>query len=423
MAPFREQSVQSYIRLLTNPTSSEFDANEDKPIFVINVDDVVEKYLKWKELVPRVQPYYAFKCNDSIGIVKVLAALGCGFDCASSYELSTVRSLGVKPDNVIFANPVKTNTMLRNAADLSVDMMTFDSESELVKIKQVYPNAKLLLRLKVDDTASKYQLGNKFGAKPDEAIRLLNVASSMNLNLVGIAFHVGSDCHKAGAFESALEFARVIFDFAKRLGFNMQILDIGGGFPGDINFNDPHDFFFEMIDSLNSALDHYFSPEEFSDLKIISEPGRYFVSSCATLITKVVGKRPAKFDENGNPVEMMYYLNDGLFGEFLNKIWEPEMIKLTPAIFIDEEVSRPIYKSIVWGPTCDSSDVVAENILLPEMQVGEFFITRNYGAYTACLTTPFNGMEKAIQKHFVSNKYKQLLSLLPGGLKLVSQLN
>ena len=84
MAPYREQSVQSYIRSLTNPESIEFDADEDRPIFVINIDDVIEKYLKWKELVPRVYPYYAFKCNDSPGPIKILAALGCGFDCASS---------------------------------------------------------------------------------------------------------------------------------------------------------------------------------------------------------------------------------------------------------------------------------------------------------------------------------------------------
>lgn len=313
--------------------------------------------------------------------------------------------------------------MLRQAAQLGVDMMTFDSESELVKIKKEFPDAKLLLRLKVDDTGSKYQLGNKFGAKPEEAIRLLNIASSMGLNLTGVAFHVGSDCHKAGAFESALGYARVIFDFAKTLGFNMQLLDIGGGFPGDIDFNDPHDFFFEMVDSLNAALDHYFSPEEFAELKIISEPGRYFVSSCASLITKIVGKRPAKVDEEGNPVEMMYYLNDGLFGEFLNKIWEPEMIKLTPVVSNEEQNTRSVYKSIVWGPTCDSTDIVVENVALPEMQVGEFFITKNYGAYTSCLVTPFNGMEKAIQKHFVSNKYRQLLSSLPTGHKLISQLN
>lgn len=84
MAPLREQSLQSYIQSICDPTSSEHDADEDKPIFVIDVDDLIEKYLKWKELIPRVQPCYAFKCNDSIGIIKVLAALGCGFDCASS---------------------------------------------------------------------------------------------------------------------------------------------------------------------------------------------------------------------------------------------------------------------------------------------------------------------------------------------------
>lgn len=84
MAPFSDQTIESFIHSIITPSSAEHDATEDRPIFVVNLDNVIEKYLKWKELVPRVQPFYAVKCNDAPGILKVLARIGCGFDCASS---------------------------------------------------------------------------------------------------------------------------------------------------------------------------------------------------------------------------------------------------------------------------------------------------------------------------------------------------
>lgn len=84
MPPVQEESIESYIRSLITPSAKNYDDSEDRAIFVVNLDNVVEKYLKWKELVPRVHPYYAVKCNDAPGILKVLSQVGCGFDCASS---------------------------------------------------------------------------------------------------------------------------------------------------------------------------------------------------------------------------------------------------------------------------------------------------------------------------------------------------
>lgn len=340
-------------------------------------------------------------------------------------ELTAVASLDVQPERIIFANPVKTKTMLRHAAQLQVRMMTFDSLSELVKIQREYPQAQLVIRLKVDDSSSHFQLGKKFGVELDEAIRLLTVAASMRANVIGIAFHVGSDCHKADSYESAIQYARIAFDIARSMNFNMKLLDIGGGFPGVVDFNDPTHCFYRMVKNINAALDHYFPISEFPDLKIISEPGRYFAATSATLVTKIIGKRPYKLDSTSSDEDdeededhvlhihrnkgIMYFLNDGLFGDLLGKVWEPHYFKLVPGISKDEMIKRNCYQSIVWGPTCDSTDVVADGVNLPEMQVGEYFLSPDYGAYTSCLKTSFNGMEGAIFKYFLSDKYKSVL--------------
>jgi len=372
------------------------------------MDDIVNKYEQWKRHIPRVKPFYAMKCNDALPVVEALAHLGIGFDCASSFELDRVIKMGVKPDRIVFANPCKSPSMIRFAKQVGVTLTTVDSVCEVVKIHSIQPKARLLIRLKVDDTASKYKLGDKFGAKMDEVDQLLLTIKMLEMNVVGVAFHIGSDCSSSQGFATAIELA---FQVSKKLnsyGFSMEILDIGGGFPGDIDFNDENDMFFKMAKVVNDYLEKYFPEEEFPSLSIISEPGRYFVSSAFYLLTKIVGKKFITKDschkENIKDMEeVMYYLNDGLFGGFLIKFWEPEMIHLKPILLNDKEPRKQVL-STFWGPTCDSSDFVLKKVVVNEMFVGEYLITSKYGAYTVPLTTPFNGMEKPIFKTFYGNK-------------------
>jgi ornithine decarboxylase len=115
----------------------------DEPVYVFDIGDVVRKHQIWIEQMPRVQPFYAVKCNDNNVVLETLAALGTGFDCASKGELSKIMSLGVSPDRVIYAQPAKPASHMRYAASVQPDMMmTFDCDVELHKIKLYCPNAK-----------------------------------------------------------------------------------------------------------------------------------------------------------------------------------------------------------------------------------------------------------------------------------------
>lgn len=82
------------------------------------------------------------KCNDSLIVVEVLAALGTGFDCASKCEINKVLSVGVNPNLIVFANPAKPASHIRHAASTGVDLMTFDNEIELHKIKSLHPDSR-----------------------------------------------------------------------------------------------------------------------------------------------------------------------------------------------------------------------------------------------------------------------------------------
>lgn len=93
-----------------------------------------------------------------------------------------------------------------------------------------------MLRIRCDAKVAQCPLGEKFGCDPvADAPTLIELAKSLNLNLIGISFHVGSGCQDIPIYAEAIATARKLFDFAESVGYNFRLLDIGGGFPGDKN--------------------------------------------------------------------------------------------------------------------------------------------------------------------------------------------
>ena len=212
-------------------------------------------------MMPRVHPCYAVKCNPDEGLLAVLASLGAGFDCASEAEIAQVLALGVSPDRVVYAHPCKPPKQIRWAAAHGVNLTTFDTESELLKMAQHHAGSGLLLRIRADDPAARCQLGNKYGAELASVPRLLDVARDLGLPLRGVSFHVGSGAKNPAAFRAAVEAARHVFDLALALGFDMDTLDLGGGFcGGDFDAAGQVDLG-GVPSAINAALDDLF-PED-----------------------------------------------------------------------------------------------------------------------------------------------------------------
>jgi len=103
-----------------------------------------------------------------------------------------VLGLGVAPSRIIYAQPCKTKSYLRHARKVGVTLMTFDNSDELRKIKDCYPEAELVLRILTDDSTSLCRLSAKYGASLHDAKDLLRLAKDLELNIVGVSFHVGS---------------------------------------------------------------------------------------------------------------------------------------------------------------------------------------------------------------------------------------
>jgi len=334
-------------------------------------------------------------------VLRLLAALGTGFDCASKAEIEQVLKLGVEPSRIIYAQPCKTKSYVRFAAEQGVKQMTFDNSDELYKTKAFFPDAELYLRIMTDDSSSLCRLSSKFGASLDSTGALLALAKQLDLNVVGVSFHVGSGASDPQAFVKAVQDARVVFDQAAELGFNMQTLDVGGGFSGDS--------FEKMAYVLSTALDDYFPPH----IRIIGEPGRYYVASAFTIACNVIARREVK-DTATHDTSYMLYLNDGVYGNFSSIMFDhqhpvPKILKSAAGYFGGwrggQMSSRGATEYSIWGPTCDGIDRITERSVFHEvLNVGDWLYFEEMGAYTMCSATRFNGFTDKHDVVYVSDE-------------------
>lgn len=390
-APTYPVELESPLNFLDSNSREE----DGMPFFVCDLNEPVRRLKQWRTLLPMVEPHYAIKCNTHPTILKTLNEAGIpGFDCASKAEIKTILDMGVDPDRIIFANPCKQISHLKYARENNVLRMTFDNADELYKIKRVYPNAEVVLRVWTDDSRSVCRLGVKFGAPPKTTMGLLKLAIELGLNIVGVSFHVGSGCFDPTAFSDAVVVARTVFDEAESLGLDLKLLDIGGGFPGLDGVDGAP--FADVAACLRPVLNKLFP----SGVRIIAEPGRYFVAAAFDLAVNVTSRRVVPRDEDNACDSIMYYVNDGVYGSFNcllfdhAEVW-PKVLKKDGYLYDEDNSETEPVKSSIWGPTCDSMDCISKEVMLPELNIGDWIYFPNMGAYTLCAASTFNGFPLA----------------------------
>ena len=355
------------------------DEYDEEPFYIVDLDKVAEQYNKWVEYLPNIQPFFAVKSNPDNIIINMLARLGCNFDCASKNELRNALSITNNPDRIIFANPCKVSSHIIYARENNISKMTFDCLEELEKIHTIYPDAQIILRICVDDTNSKCKFNSKFGCPLHNIPSIFERIKSLQMNLVGFSFHVGSGCSDPRSFYNAIKDCAVIHKLSKDYGFNISLIDIGGGFPGvDKNIK-----FADICENINEAIADFFAYETANNtIKFIAEPGRYFTEATHTLVINVIAKK-----KEDNVIK--YYLNDGVYGSFNCINYDHQTPELIPLLPCDAKQ----YNTTFFGPTCDSLDCIYKEIQYQELNIGDWLYVRNFGSYTIAPSTSFNGFE------------------------------
>ncbi len=366
--------MQSYFKL-TRPATEALADKYGTPLLVLSLDQVRANYRFLSEHLPGVKVHYAVKANPERRLVAALADMGSCFDVASDGEMLDLAAMGVAPERIIYANPIKTAGGLAVAKRTGVNRFTFDSENEIGRIARAIPGGTVLLRIRVENPQALVDLNKKFGAPPEDALRLLRLAREQGLDVAGLCFHVGSQSTSARAYTEAIGVCRRLFDAAAADGFKLRFLDIGGGFPIPTPQEDVD--VAAMLAGIRAAL-----AASFPDTEIWCEPGRFICGTAVNLVTRVIGIQTRNSQQ-------WYFLDEGLYGTFSGVIFDHWDFAL--------ETFREGNKiaATFAGPSCDSFDVMFRDKPTVPLAVDDLILVPNCGAYTSASATTFNGFAKA----------------------------
>ena len=342
------------------------------PTLLLDLGVVAEDYRTLEGALPGAGIFYALKANPHLEIVRVLQALGCGFEVSSVGELKLLLDLGVDGERIISSNPVKSPEFVRQASAAGVRHFAFDSAAELDKIAELAPEAELAVRLSVPNDSSEWPLDKKYGVEIGAAVRLLTDARDRGLRPHGLVFHVGSQCREVAGWVMALEKAKLLWDETARTGVELALLNVGGGIPVAYSRGDV-----PSPAAIGGAIvrtrDRLFPP----GVETLLEPGRGVVGRAGTMVCSVIGVAER---EDGRWV----YLDTGIFHGLAEAMGGISYRFLSLA-------EGPEEPCTVAGPSCDSVDVVARDVMLPPVRVGDRIVIPACGAYTTAYSSGFNG--------------------------------
>lgn len=345
------------------------------PLLILKRSRVVDSFQSLQAALPQVKICYAIKSNPSEEILKTLKSAGCNFEVASFGELKKVMDIGVPAIKVLNTQPFLTENDFANCYAAGQRWFVFDNIDQLKRLTAKTKDIDLLLRLSFPNPDCQVDLSYKFGATMENAQELITAASATGARIHGVSFHVGSQSANAKNYLKALKAVRKLFDDCAKENIKLDTLDIGGGFP--VPYTKPLPPIAVFAAPIKKALEKYFS-----DVAVWAEPGRFICGLSQTLITTVNGKNIRR----GIP---WYYLDDGVYNSFSGKVYDHCAYEI-----LTDRVGKK-KRSVLAGPTCDSFDVVAEDILLPPLEIGDILLVPSMGAYTNVSATYYNGFSPA----------------------------
>ncbi len=343
------------------------------PLLVFDSDIVRQQYRALKNALPDVTPYYAIKALPYAPALDTLNREGASFDIASCGEIEMADRLGITARQCIHTHPVKKPGEVRKALKWGCSQFVFDNSHELSKLSCFRDKMKLLLRVGFSNPDSKVNLSYKFGCAVEDALPLLEQARTLGLQVNGLSFHVGSQVTDPFWYVTAVRTCAEIWKQAlSRKLADLEVLDIGGGFP--IDYLAPVTGIDEFCRPVRKALN------EFPEATFISEPGRFLVAPAMYSVSSVTGIARRE----GRP---WYYLDDGLYGSFSGQLFDKVEYPLAISI---SRLLQPREPSVLTGPTCDSIDIISDGISLPPLEEGDLVIAGTMGAYSWAHATEFN---------------------------------
>jgi ornithine decarboxylase len=368
---------KGYIDPFTAPEIRRLVAEFGSPLLIIDCQRVREQYRKLHRALPGVDLHYALKPLPHPSVVETIVELGGWLDLATTGETQLVTQLGIDPARCIHTHPIKRDIDIRNSLHLGVKTFVADNPDEVRKFETYRDRSELLLRVSFRSPGAVVDLSRKFGCDPEDLLDLARLARKLGIPVRGLSFHVGSQAADPSKHVEAIQVCAKLMAQAKREKLGVfDTLDIGGGYP--IEYGQKVADISRFCAPIRAAL-----AKLPARLRVIAEPGRYICGPAAIGVSSVMGR--AKREGH-----WWYYLDDGLYGSYSGQLFDHAKY---PVESLKEGEEK--FPSVLAGPTCDSIDVIAENLMLPQLKAGDLIVGRAMGAYTWASASEFNFFPKA----------------------------
>lgn len=343
---------------------------------------------QWRSLSDAFGDYphticYAVKANSNLAVLNLLARLGSGFDIVSEGEFRRVLKAGGDPQKVVFSGVAKSESELKFAIANDIGSINIESLAELERVQSVAAALDKVVRLAfrvnpdVDPETHPYistgMENAKFGVSMSMALDAYRRAAQMpNLQIHGIACHIGSQIVKTSPFSDALD---IVLSLVKQLAaenINIQQLDLGGGLGIDYQGERPpsaQQYVDAMLDGLQQ---HDIS------LPISIEPGRYIAGNSGVLLSRI---EYLKHNSSKNFAIVDAGMNDLLRPSLYQAFHQIKPVKQ------NSKADKANYDVV--GPVCESADVLGYAREL-RVQAGDLLAVCSAGAYAFAMAGNYN---------------------------------
>jgi diaminopimelate decarboxylase len=339
---------------------------------------------------------YSVKANANLAVLGLFAAMGGGADIVSGGELFRARKAGIPANRIVYSGVGKTQAEIDYALREKILMFNIESSQELEAINQraaaMNSKARIALRVNpdVDPKTHPYvSTGlrkNKFGIDIEQALKAYERSKDLeHIEVLGIDCHIGSQLTEVSPFVEALKTLKSLIGRLEQMGIRIKYLDLGGGL--GISYHEespphPREYAHAVV-------------EELRDLPctLILEPGRVIVGNAGLLLTQVLYTKKTQSKE-------FIIVDAGM-----NDLIRPSLYGSYHSIQPIEKKRRKSRVMDVVGPICESSDFIARERELPEMQPGEFLAVMSAGAYGFSMASNYNSRARAAEVLVKGDKF------------------
>ncbi len=335
---------------------------------------------------------YSVKANSTLGILRLLAGEGTGFDVVSGGELQRVLRVNRKAaGKVVFSGVGKTASEMELALRSAILLFNIESASELNLLSatatRLKKRAAVAVRVNPDVSAKTHPYistglhQHKFGVPIPEARTLYALAANEPyLQVAGVSVHIGSQITDVSTFQEALERVAELVRALRGQGHDIRYIDAGGGL--GISYEGAQASFEKQIAAYAKAV---LAPLRGLKLHLLLEPGRSIVGPAGVLLTRVLYRKK----NNGK----RFLIVDAA----MNDLLRPSLYGAYHEIVPVNRQSREIEITDIVGPICESGDFFARDRKLPQVSEGDLLAILDVGAYGSVLGSNYNTRGRAAE--------------------------